>query len=414
MERRMLSTEELDNLLATQPATAELFANAPDSYFLDLLASIDRQQLNRLMEEENHAQGEFIFQEGDRGDAMYLLRAGKVVVFKGDSNTPTILAYRGPGEIIGEMALLEDRPRSASIVAIESTRMLKISRDSFQELLVYNPSIGMSIMASLSARLRAADTVRDVDTQVGQRLIKQVSQLRNEKKELLELQRLREETSNFIIHDLRNPLGVVNGVIHLLTMVLPEEVVEENQKLLDAAKAASARMQLLVDALLDVARLESGQEHYDMAPTPLLPLMEKAGQRLMPTLTLHEITFTTRVGEDVPEVMLDEPKIDRVLTNLIDNAIKYTPNGGTITLAAERKDNYALISINDTGSGIPQEERERIFERFAQVAGDKPRRRGFGLGLTFCQLVVQGHGGRIWVEPGDQGIGSKFIFSLPL
>ncbi len=414
MPGQILTSDELDHLLDAQTATAELFATAPDSYFLDLLASIDRSLLDKLMIECQYVAGTVVFKEGDRGNAMYLIRSGKVVVIKGNFETPTILAYRGPGEIIGEMALLEDRPRSASIVAIEGLRMLKISRESFQELLTVNPQVGMSIMASLSARLRAADKVRDVDMQQEKELIQEVSQLKTEKEQLIELQRLREETSNFIIHDLRNPLGIVNGVIHLLGMVLPEDILDENQNLLDAAQAATSRMQLLVDSLLDVARLEAGQEQFTLAAVDLRPLMEKALERLSPTLALSEIQTVVNVAPDVPQVMVDEEKIDRLLTNLIDNAIKYTPDKGTITVAAERQNGAVTVSVNDTGPGIPPEERERIFQRFAQVAGDKPRRRGFGLGLTFCQLVVQGHGGEIWVEQGDNDIGSKFVFTLPL
>ncbi len=415
MNRQILTSEELERILAVRPATAELFATTPDSYFLDLLTSIDRSLLNRLMSERKYERGEIIFKEGDRGDSMYLIRSGRVVVIKGDLKNPTILGYRGPGEIIGEMALLEGQPRSASIIAVERLRMLKISRESFQELLNSEPAIGMSIMASLSARLRAADTVRDADTQVGKHLVKQVSELRSEKQQLLEIQRLREETSNFIIHDLRNPLGIVNGVIHMLEMVLPEEILEDNQKLLDAAKSASGRMQLLVDSLLDVARLEAGRDEFKLTPMTIQTVIEKAIGRVAPTLELSDITVAVQVDDAIPPtVMADEEKIDRVLTNLIDNAIKYTPDGGKISVTATREDEHVKIGVNDTGPGIPPEERERIFQRFAQVKGDRPRRRGFGLGLTFCQLAVEGHGGRIWVEEGANGIGSRFMFTLPL
>jgi signal transduction histidine kinase len=415
MNRQILTSEELERILAVRPATAELFATTPDSYFLDLLASVDRSLLDRLMSERKYERGEIIFKEGDRGDSMYLIRSGRVVVVKGDLKNPTILGYRGPGEIIGEMALLEGQPRSASIIAVERLRMLKISRESFQELLNSEPAIGMSIMASLSARLRAADTVRDADTQVGKHLVKQVSELRSEKQQLLEIQRLREETSNFIIHDLRNPLGIVNGVIHMLEMVLPEEILEDNQKLLDAAKSASGRMQLLVDSLLDVARLEAGRDEFKLTPMTIQTVIEKAIGRVAPTLELSDITVTVQVDDAIPPtVMADEEKIDRVLTNLIDNAIKYTPDGGKISVTATREDDHIKIGVNDTGPGIPPEERERIFQRFAQVKGDRPRRRGFGLGLTFCQLAVEGHGGQIWVEEGANGVGSRFVFTLPL
>ena len=118
--------------------------------------------------------------------------------------------------------------------------------------------------------------------------------------------------------------------------------------------------------------------------------------------------------EALPTASADRDKIERVVTNLVDNAVKYTPNGGQITLAARAEAEHLLLSVTDTGPGIPEEQRQRIFERFAQVKGDTRARRGFGLGLAYCRLAVEAHGGRIWVEPGPGGVGSRFAFTLPI
>ncbi|MFN2110539.1 MAG: sensor histidine kinase, partial [Anaerolineae bacterium] len=114
-----------------------------------------------------------------------------------------------------------------------------------------------------------------------------------------------------------------------------------------------------------------------------------------------------------PTVMLDAERIERVLCNLLDNAVKYTLRGA-ITITAELEGNHIKVSVNDKGPGIPPAEREHVFARFTQVEGEERRRRGFGLGLRFCYLAVQAHGGDIWVETGDNDIGSKFVFTLPL
>lgn len=415
MTAQMLTTQELDRLLESRPTVEEALTEPPENTsLLSLLASFDRNMLAELMVEQSYKPGEVVCKEGDTGDAIYLIWSGRVAAVKGGFQAPTILGYRGPGEIIGEMALLENRPRSASIVALENLRVLRIGRESFQEWLNSNPAISLNIMATLSARLRVSDTVRTVDDHAGRQLVRRVSQLQTEKRQLLELQRLREETSDLVVHDLRNPLSIIHGVLNMLELVLPEDVLQANRELLDIANAGCRRMQRLVDSLLDIARMESGEVELRLNETDLGPLLEDAARRETVALEARGVDIQTIIAPGLPRVMVDAEKIDRVLANLIDNAIKYTPAGGVISLAAEVQSDQVVVSVTDTGPGIPPEDRERIFERFAQVPEDKPKRRGFGLGLTFCRLIVEAHDGHIWVEPASGQKGSRFCFTLPL
>jgi signal transduction histidine kinase len=412
MGSHILSSDELARL---QPDSIEPLASAPDPSLLQLLASIERSQLDQLMSEHYYQPGTIICREGDEGNAMYLIWSGRVAVVKGDFESPTILGYRGPGEIIGEMALLESRPRSATNVALDDVRLLRIDRALFQEWVSSTPAIGMSIMAMLSARLRASDTARRVDSQVGRQLVRQVNRLQSEKEQLLELQSVRQETSDLIVHDLRNPLGVIAGVLNMLEMVLPQEALKDNRQLLDLATAACGRMQRLVDSLLDVAKLDTGEMQLQLVTVALPPLLEDAGKRQHLSMTMRNITLHFDIEDDLPPVTVDVDMLDRVLGNLLDNALKYTPDKGWISIGAHRDSKNILVSVTDTGPGIPPDERERIFERFAQVAdGPQPVRRGFGLGLTFCRLAVEAHGGQIWIEPGPDNKGSRFVFTLPV
>jgi len=413
MASERLTAQELNRLLDDPRLSADEPGIPSDASLLGLLASIDREMLGTMMAEQEYAPGEVIFREGAAGDAMYLIRSGRVAVLKGSFQSPTILGQRGPGEAVGEMALLEDKPRSASVVALEHLRMLRIDRSSFQQFLNSNPAIGLSLMASLSARLRAADKVLTDDARVGKQLTRRVSELQSEKERLLELQRVRQETSDLILHDLRNPLGTVYAAIHMLEMVLPKEVLEANRDLLNLADSSLSRIQRLVDSLLDVARMEASQAELQLTEASLSYLIDEAARQASLSLKRCGISLVSSVPDDLPPVLIDVEKVERVLANLLDNAIKYTPAGGRVSVTAAAQDSQVLVSISDVGPGIPPEDRERIFERFAQVRGNEPRRRGFGLGLTFCRLAVEAHGGRIWVEPGEGGTGSRFSFTLP-
>ena len=413
MRPRRLSTDVLERIVAQAKTDAHPQPNNAQNTLLRLLLTVDRKLLSRLMEEQHYQRGDVLFWEGERGDAMYLIRAGHVVVIKGNLESPTVLGYRGPGEIIGEMALLESQARSATNIALSTVRLLRIDRNGFRELIRANPDISLTIMSMLSARLREADTIRTSALEGGEQLKKQVTRLMTEKEQLLELQRVRKETSDLIVHDLRNPLGIIYGTINMLEMVLPEDVLADNRELIDLATAACERMQRLVDSLLDVAKLETGEMPIHLRHADLQPVIEEVVQLQSVSARPHNVTLHTEIADDLPPVLMDVEKIERVLSNLLDNALKYSPPGSVVTVCAECAPQAVVVSVIDQGPGIPEAQRERIFERFAQVEGSKPARRGFGLGLTFCKLAIEAHGGKIWAEEGPNGVGSRFVFTLP-
>jgi signal transduction histidine kinase len=409
----ILTPEQLNRLLAIQPATQDESQPDLDSPFLRLLASMERQRLSRLLTERRCVRGEVVVREGEPGNAMYMIWSGRVVVFLGDVETPTILGYREAGEIIGEMAILEHQPRSASVVALEDLRLLEISQENFYSLMESDPTLGLNIMGMISARLRVSDQARSQGQWSERQLISQVSELESEKQQLLELQRLRQETSDLIIHDLRNPLGSISLAINMLEMVLPEDVLGENRQLMDIAQHGVDKMLRLVESLLEVSRMESGESQFQFVELSLDDMITNLVQGVL-VAPERAIKVEKCLPENLPKVMADRDKLERVLQNLMDNALKYTPDGGRVTVAAEVQGENILVSVTDTGLGIPESQRERIFERFAQVQGEKRARRGFGLGLAYCHLAIEAHGGRIWVEPGEGGVGSRFAFTLPL
>jgi signal transduction histidine kinase len=360
------------------------------------------------------APGQIICREGESGEAMYLIRSGHAAVVKGSFEAPIVLACRGAGEFIGEMALLENLPRSASVVALDEVYLYNVTREDFQRMLSNSTKLDIGMLRKLSSRLREADDLITSTTHARRSLRSQVDELAAENQQLMELQRLREQTTDLVVHDLRNPLHSIMGAVGMLQMVLPPNLLQENRDLFNLVNANCERMQRLVDSLLDISRMESGETELTLEPVNLAQLIQSAVSRVSSTLQTRSIASSVFMPAHLPPVEVDLDMIDRVIINLLDNAIKFTPSGGQISVSAEPRPDHVAVSITDTGCGIPPEQRPHIFERFSRGTSDGPRPRGFGLGLTFCKLAVEAHGGRIWIEDGDGGAGCKSIFTLPL
>ena len=413
MSPRLITPDQLDYLLAAKVNYTEAPDTTYSSPFLRLLISADRGHLTQSFTERICKAGEVVFQEGEEGDTMYMVRSGQVAIFKGSYNAPVILAYKGAGEIIGEMAIIERQPRSASVVALEELSLLGLDRLNLEKLLKETPSVGLGIMEMLSARLRQSSEALTTGELSEQRLSRQVSVLQDEKQRLEELQRLRQETTELIIHDLRNPLSNIVVTFKLLSLMLPEEVLQANREIIEVAQTSAERMQRLVETLLEVSRLDAGEAEFVINPVDLGAMIRDVVHGVS-VIDRKGIDLGVEIPADLPRAQADRDKIERVLTNLMDNALKFTPENGRIVWKAEKQGEMMRVSITDSGPGVPPEDRERIFGRFSQAAGEKPRRRGFGLGLAYCRLTMEHHGGRIWVEDGEGGKGSRFVFTLPL
>ena len=242
------------------------------------------------------------------------------------------------------------------------------------------------------------------------------------------LERMREDLSDMIVHDLRTPLAsIISGSSLLGQMIREQDSEDETTPLLRIITNSSRRMLDLVNSLLDVSRMEAGKIILDAEPFNLLTTVERVVARLQSLITSYQVQVEITIPPDLPAVWGDQEKIGRVLVNLLDNAIKFTPTGGMVRISAwvDRHDaepdgDWAICSILDSGPGIPPEHRDRIFDKFtqlpsAQAQKDSAQRiRGSGIGLNFCKLTIEAHGGRIWVEAGPDNQGSLFKFTLPL
>lgn len=231
--------------------------------------------------------------------------------------------------------------------------------------------------------------------------------------EELELVQLREDLTNMLVHDLRSPLTVVMGSLALIRC----QDSDNFDRLRTMAQQNSERILNMVNELLDISKMESGQLPLHRAPVSVAALLSDVSARFVLLALEATIELETDSAPDLPEVYADSELLKRALSNLVDNAIKFTPDGGRVRLWARRESTVeahaVLLGVSDTGPGIPIEAQTRIFEKFKQVAASKGRRRGTGLGLAFCKLAIEAHGGRIWVE-STPGRGATFIITLPL
>jgi signal transduction histidine kinase len=359
--------------------------------------------------------GEFVFAEGDSGDEMYVVDSGRVAVTKGGRGEPTVvLAYYGPGDIIGEMALISHEPRSASVMAVEDTTLRTVSRDRFEHLVADDPDFRAGLISMLADRLRRASEALGAAAVTEAGLFERLSSLASEHERLAELVQLRQETMQFIVHDLRNPLNTIITALSALERAVNLDQAPQAQNLIEVGRGSVRRMLLLVDSILDLARLDSGEKALELEESGLDDLVRNVVARNQPLAATMGVSLGADLPPNLPPAQFDVQRIERVLSNLIENALKFTPNGGQVAVDVQQDGNWLVVGVSDAGPGVPPDQRERIFERFTQAAGESYRRRGFGLGLAFCRAAVQAHGGRIWVEAGPGDVGSRFVFTLPV
>lgn len=231
-------------------------------------------------------------------------------------------------------------------------------------------------------------------------------------KKLKELESLKDGLTHMIVHDLNNPLTVTSGNIELLKLYSKDNLSRNQRECLESALLAANELKRMIGDLLDVNKMEEGKiilnyEDFDLADTArqVVEQMKILAERDDKTLSLEDC-------DDNLHLEADKELVRRVIGNLIGNALKYTPDKGHVYVRASSADNDSLcISVRDTGSGIPQDYLNRVFDKFVRVESEKVKT-GRGLGLAFCKMAVEAHGGRIWVE-SEPGSGSNFKFLLP-
>lgn len=230
-----------------------------------------------------------------------------------------------------------------------------------------------------------------------------------------ELEQLKSNFISNITHELRTPLVAIDKSIALILSKNAGEVSGAQEEFLTIAQRNIKRLSNMINDLLDLAKLEAGKTKMNIAPSAVVAVIDEAIEPLLNWAKTKSISIQKKIENGLPQVYIDTDKIIQVLTNLVGNAIKFTPNQGSIIINASPRGDTSeiVVSVQDDGVGIPQEDISNIFNKFYQ-AGERVASdiNGTGIGLSIAKEIVELHGGKIWAE-SEKGRGAKFIFTLP-
>ncbi len=245
-------------------------------------------------------------------------------------------------------------------------------------------------------------------------LQKTTEELRIANERLQELDKLKDDFVSIASHELRTPMTVIKS--YLWMVLNKKKLAKETKRYLEKAKIAVDRLINLVNNMLNVSRIESGRIILQLAEMSLLDLAQEVEEEIMPKIKELNLKLET-IKTKLPNVFCDKEKVREIFLNLVGNAMKFTPEGGTITVSFEIKDNFLITSVTDTGQGIAPEDLKKLFTKFGRLQNSysaMAEARGTGLGLYISKSIINLHKGAITVHSDGLGKGSRFSFSLPI
>lgn len=232
------------------------------------------------------------------------------------------------------------------------------------------------------------------------------------------LTKMKEDFTNIIVHELRAPLVAIKGASELIIESRDKLEDKQQEKLIGVIEEQSKKLLDEVASILDTAKLEAGQFSIHKELSDLKKTISDGIQAFVPSAATKNIEIVTELSETLPQIPFDKSRISQVLNNLLSNSLKFTPEGGKITVSASKDDDYIIISVSDTGIGIPKEKQANLFSKFSQVYTSQPSdlkhlTLGSGLGLYITKAIVEAHGGRIFLK-SEVGQGTTISFTLPI
>ncbi|MFW6292766.1 MAG: ATP-binding protein [Spirochaetota bacterium] len=385
----------------------DYFGFLRDVYFFKDLSDDEVRNIEALCKQDEFQPGQIIFRENAPAERFFIVTDGMVEVWKDyASPSPDLLAVHGQGHLFGEMALIDDLPRSATVVAKTDTRVLYLFRGEFDRVLRENPPVALSILRSLSAMVRKSNEsfVEDLRRRNAE-LERAYRDLQAAQAELLRTERLSTlgKMSSMILHDIRNPISILRGFGEMIQLVADDP--EKVRSYAASTVREADRLNQLANELLDYSR---GEIRLEVRVVPLATLFTRVAESMHERLSARGVTIDVQNEVDEP-VILDEERMLRVLVNLCDNARKAMSRGDSLALRAASDGSDLVLTVEDTGRGMEEAVVAHIFEPFYSCSPDG----GTGLGMVIVKSVVEAHGGTITVD-SEPGEGTTVTLRLPL
>jgi signal transduction histidine kinase len=358
-----------------------------DSKLFCQLGSGESAELRRIAREQRFAHGQEIFKEGDEGDGVYIVKEGLVEISGLVApQVRHVFSQVAPGDIFGEMAVLDQKARSACAVARGETVVYFVPRDGMLRLVEGSPTLAVGLVREISQRLREFN--------------------RQYLAEVLQTERLAVlgKFARSIVHDLKNPLNIISITAEMAGMEHASAEFKAEAK--ERIRKQVERISDLIGEILDFT--QGAQHDFVLAPTDYSTFIEQVVDELRPELALKSATLELEGSVAETPLLLNPKRLRRVFYNLVHNATDAMPDGGRITVRVRPNETEVVTEIEDSGPGIAPEIAGHLFEAFATHG----KAHGTGLGLSICKRIIEDHQG--WISARNQpGGGAIFSFGLP-
>ncbi|HEY2084274.1 MAG TPA: ATP-binding protein [Verrucomicrobiae bacterium] len=351
------------------------------------LNPVEHEALRKIAQDRSFSAGQQIFKEGDSGDGIYVVKEGAVEISVAMSqNVRRVFAKLGPGDLFGEMAVVELKPRSATATACEKSQVYFIPRDEMLQMLARSPALSLELLREISQRLRDFNR-RYIDETIQAERLAVIGRF-----------------ARSIIHDLKNPLSIISMSAELIAMQPTKTGARET-----AQVRIRKQVERIGDLIGDILDFTNGaQPRTLVGDTNYAAFVQSVLEEIRPDAELRRVIIE---AQSPPAVLLpmDPKRLRRVFHNLINNAVDEMSGGGTLFVRHRIENDDVITEIEDTGHGIAPEIASTLFEAFATFG----KEHGTGLGLSICKKIIEDHKGRIWAwnEPGR---GAVFSFALPM